>query len=162
MPPPLRVEELVPAQVAKASATINKTLAVAPVRGGEPSEHFTKVVVNVNNAEYTEALRAALSNTSLFRGVQAGEQGDLVLHSEIISQKTTLAIYTLLVHYDVRSGANGRVLWRGNFYSQVRALDFPRDPFNPTWLSRARARTVQDNVRQFIEALIAELPRSVN
>lgn len=161
--PLVRVEDMVLAQMAKVPIVMDKTLAVAPVRGGEPSESFFRVIANADNAEYAEALLRALRNTGLFREVLAGERGDLVLRTEIISQQTTLGskIYTLLVHYDVRDGTNGRVLWRGNFYSDVAGSDFFTNPIDRTWLVRVRARTVQDNLRQFTAALTDELPRSL-
>lgn len=156
----VRVEDMLPTHASKAQPVIAKTLTVVPVIGGEPSENLTKVVVNVNNAEYTEAVRQALIQTELFREVRAGAQGDLILHTEIISQKITVgsAIYTLLVHYEVRDGSSGVTLWRRNYYSQVNAYDLKDQYGVSDWFPRVRARTVQDNLSQFIIALSKELP----
>ena len=160
----VRVEDMLPAQVVKPQSVIDKTLAVAPVLGGEPSESLTRVIVNVNNTEYTEAVRQALGSMGLFREVRSGGQGDLILHTQIISQKATVgsAVYTLLVHYDVRDSSSGHVLWRGNFYSQVSAYDLKDQSSVSDWFPRVRARTVQDNLNQFITALIKELPTVIS
>jgi hypothetical protein len=161
--PIVRVDDLVPTTIPKAATAVDKTLAVAPVLGGQSSESAVRVVANVEGAPYGEALVRSLAGTGLFREVRAGQEGDLVLHTEIISQAATHppTVYALLVHYDLRDPGTGRVLWRRNIYSDALAWDTPHDAIGATWLPTVRGRTVQENLSELINDLSEDLPRAL-
>jgi hypothetical protein len=161
--PVMQVSDMIPAETIESPAHMDKTLAIAPVRGGAPSESAMRVVANVEGRDYREALLATFRNSRLFREVRAGPQADLVLNTTIISQKVANGskLYTLLVHYDVQESPTGRVLWRGDFYSDALGWDLYTSQLDTTWLARVRARTVQDNLRQLVAAVSEQLPRAV-
>ena len=161
--PVVRVDDLVPSTIPKAVDAVDKSLGVAPVLGGLASEYAARVVANVEGVPYGEALVRSLADTGLFREVRAGQEGDLVLHTEIISQAATHppTVYTLLVHYDLRDAATGRVLWRRNIYSDALAWDTPHDAIGATWLPTVRGRTVQENLSELIADLSEDLPRAL-
>jgi hypothetical protein len=161
--PVVHVDDLVPSAVAKAPIAIDKTLGVAPVVGGQQSEIATRAVANVEAIPFGDAEVQTLIRAGLFREVSSGESGDLVLHTEIISQEAASppTVYTLLVHYELLDAATGRLLWRRNIYSDALASDIPHDIIGADWLPRVRGRTVQENLKQLIVALTEDLPRSV-
>jgi hypothetical protein len=162
--PVMRVEDMVPVPAGKSTVTLDKSISVAPVHGGTPSESAMQVIANVENADFREATVRALRNSGIFREVSSAEKGELLLDARIISQQAAgprSGVYTLLVHYELHDGATGKILWRGNVYSDALAHDFPHGQLDTSWLPRVRGHTVQENLSQLIESLSASLHRKI-
>jgi len=161
--PLVQVNDLVPRSVVRIPSKSSMRLAVAAAEGGESSESMTVVVANVNGPEYTEALRQTLGTAGLFSELTTEDHADAVLRTRILSQRNAprSAVYTLLVHYELRDRETSAILWQDTIYSDAVGSDFYSgevDIINRKFFVRVRAKTVQDNLSQLVATLTEQAP----
>ncbi len=125
-------------------------LVVSEVSGGKETNPMW--VSSIDNESFREALYKSLAYAKLFQGTYLEGEKEYRLDSEIVSQEVKSGINmsaTILVHYQLYSRSENKIVWSENIFSQHEAL------FEETYYGVKRAQlanegAVKDNIKQLI------------
>jgi len=136
--------------------SINKTIKIGLVQGGQETDHLIGGS-KINNMSFLGALYQAMRNSNIFVDVDPEENPDLNLGVLIISQNQPFAglnmTVSLIVRYTITDGADSTQIWQKDVFSKYTATIGCSTLMGSTRLNKANEGAVRENIRILLEEI---------